>query len=147
MKNYLIKSSIILNKLSLLLMKNGKKKFVHKKVIKSLQMFYEKRKVFKNICILTLIFHRIKPLLETRKVRKGSKYYDVPFYMKKNRSLLLLLRWIVRSVRKHSVKGLSKKLQMEMRDLIKGSGFTYKEYKLLRLRVASNVIYSHYRWK
>lgn len=130
-----LKSTFILKKLSSLLMHNGKKKMVFKKVIKTLQNFN-----IKNLCILTSIFHRNKPILETKKIRKGSKFYEVPFFLKKSRSLSLILRWTAKSIQKQG-------FNQELKDLIHDAGSTIKECKLLRNKVVANIIYSHYRWK
>ena len=135
-----IKSTFLLKKLSSLLMYNGKKKLILKSVLKTLQNFPTK-----NVCLLTTIFHRIKPILETRKVRKGSKFYDVPFIIKKSRAVSLLLRWVVKSIRKHPNLFLG--INNEFKDLISGLGTTNKESRTLRAKVASNIMYSHFRWK
>lgn len=78
-----MQSIFLLKKLSTLLMHSGKKKLIYKKVIQQLEnfdLYNTESKAIKNTCLLTTIFHRLKPILETRKVRKASKHYDVPFF-------------------------------------------------------------------
>lgn len=125
-------------------MYSGKKKLVFKKVLKSLQSLESRGATLKNICVLTTIFHKFKPFLETRKVRKASKYYEVPFFVKKARALSLLLRWVVNSIRK---QGGLKNIKTELFDMINETGSTIKEAKALRTKVANNIMFSHYRWR
>jgi ribosomal protein S7 len=155
-----IQSTFIIKKLTSLLMYSGKKKLVFKKVMQSLQALSanslkdsssrthdsrgEQRAVIKNICILTTVFHKFKPFLETRKVRKASKYYEVPFFLKKARALSILLRWVVNSIRK---QGSLKNIQAEFLEMIHETGNTVKEAKALRTKVANNIMFSHYRWR
>ncbi len=147
MKSTRLKSSEILLKLTKLLMKNGKKKKILKRVTSSLQKFSQNKEAYSGFCMLTSMFYKIKPLLETVKVRKGSKYYDVPYYIKPQRSISILLRWSVKSIKKHLEKSLEKKIQREFKELSLSSGSTFKESKQLRQKVATNIMFSHYRWK
>ena len=103
----ILKSSEILLKLTKLLMKNGKKKKILKRVTSSLQKFSQNKEAYSGFCMLTSMFYKIKPLLETVKVRKGSKYYDFPYYIKPQRSISILLRWSVKYIKKHLEKQLN----------------------------------------
>jgi small subunit ribosomal protein S7 len=137
-----LKSTLLLNKLSSLLMFDGKKKLIFKRVFKSLDgINFSSQSV-----LITTIFHRIKPIIETRKVRKGSKFYDVPFPIKKSRALSLLLRWVAKSIRKQRTH-LSAGIKKEFHDLVLNVGTTIKESKALHNKVSANIMYSHYRWR
>jgi len=120
-------------KLSLLLMYSGKKKQIYKKVLKG----------FPKTACITSIIYRLKPIMETHKVRKGSKIYEIPFFLKKNRAFGLLLRWLVQAIRKKK-KPLLTTLQHEFQDLI---SFASKESKALHVKITTNIIYSHFRWR
>ena len=134
----------ILVNLSRLLMREGKRKQALAKVLGSFQTFQSQAKPLKNLCLLTTVLHQSKPLLETRKVRRGAKYFDVPFFLTRKRSYSLLLRWLAAVLRRgHSSLELSK----EFRALLAGQGATLQEAKALRQRVAANLIYAHYRWR
>jgi len=141
-------STLLLNKLTTLLMHSGKKKLIFKKVIKNLQKFNlsntKHPKAIKNICLLTTLFHKLKPFLETRKIRKASKYYDVPFFLKESRSFSILLRWITKAIRNF---GTINSLNKEIQNLLEETGSTFKEAKTLRIKVANNIMFSHFRWK
>lgn len=145
-----LKSTKFLNKFSNILMYNGKKKLIFKKVFKSLQTFNEdkmkKKYALKNVCIITAMLYKIKPILETRKIRRGSKYYDVPMFLKKSRSVSLLLRWVVKSLRKQKLS-VDNNIKNEVKEILKGTGNTVKESKILRNKVSDNIKYSHYRWR
>ena len=67
--------------------------------------------------------------------------------MKKKRSVLLALRWFTKGVKSRKEVGLRSKFILEFEDLINGTGTAYKEAKILKKRVLSNTLYSHYRWK
>jgi small subunit ribosomal protein S7 len=160
-----MESTLLLQKLSLLLMRSGKKKLVYKRVIKQLENFDlsgtlqahliskswgtthdqgAKAKALRHLCILTAMFHRLKPILETRKVRKASKHYDVPFFLKESRRFSILLRWFVKAIRK---QGRLNALQQEIQNIFLETGSTLAESKALRLKVSNNIMFSHYRWK
>jgi small subunit ribosomal protein S7 len=136
-----MESTILLNKLTVLFMRSGKKKLIFKRVLKELENFDSK--ACKHICILTAMFHRLKPLLETRKVRKAAKHYDVPFFLKESRRLSLLLRWFVKAIKKQGLHAL----QQELQNLFFETGSTFAESKALRVKVSNNIMFSHYRWK
>jgi ribosomal protein S7 len=154
MNTKLKESKYFLNKLSTLLMKDGKKKLILKKVLYSLQSLKNIRlkfdwvkKSYKKLCILTIFFYKLKPLLETVKVRKGSKYYEVPYYIKSQRSFSLMFRWIIKGIKKQNGKSIDSKIKNEFKLLLKNKGNAIKEAKTLRKKVVTNIIYSHYRWK
>lgn len=85
-----INSTTLINKLSSLLMKNGKKKKVKKKVLTAFQFFNKTNIVQKNFCAVTSLVYRLRPIMETKKVRKGAKYYDVPFFFKTKKRIYIL---------------------------------------------------------
>ena len=86
-------------------------------------------------------------MLETVKVRKGSKYYEVPYYIKSQRSFSLMFRWIIKGIKKQNGKSIDSKIKNEFKLLLKNKGNAVKEAKTLRKKVVTNIIYSHYRWK
>ena len=124
--------------LSALLMRGGKKRLVAKRLLVGLRA-----SGWKNTCALTGAIYRLRPILETRKVRRGAKYYDVPFYLSRKRSTSLVYRWLARSFK---VKPKAS-LEYEWTEIIMGRGFATKEAELLRQRISANMRYSHYRWK
>jgi ribosomal protein S7 len=155
-----MQSKIFLDKLSTLLMFSGKKKVILKRVITKLETFnfsldqtlpgklnLKKTKqptALKHICLLTALFHQLKPFLETKNVRKASKHYDVPFFLKSTRSFSLVLRWFVRAIRK---QGGLRAFNKEIYNILLQKGQTVKEVTALRQKVSKNIMFSHYRWK
>jgi ribosomal protein S7 len=142
-----INSTILINKLSYLLMNNGKKKKVKKKVLSAFQFFNTKNMVQKNFCAITSLIYRLKPIMETKKVRKGAKYYDVPFLLKPKRGFTFFFRWFSQSIKSKKEKTFDLKIKKEIFDLILKDGSSVKESKLLRKKVKKNLKFSHYRWK
>jgi len=98
----------------------------------------------RNPCPLTAILNGHRPLLETRKVRRGARNFDVPFPLKRQRSLSLLLRWWAKAARSQGL-GRWDPLQ-QLRQLAEDRGPIAGDAKNLRQRVAQNLMYSHYRW-
>ncbi len=92
------------------------------------------------------IFYQSRPLFDTKKVRKGPKYYDVPFKLKIKRSQLIMLRWFSKAVKTKNLRSVNLKLQDEVENLTNFNGSTFSEISKLRKHVLSNLMYSHYRW-
>ena len=92
------------------------------------------------------IFYQSRPLFDTKKVRKGPKYYDVPFKLKIKRSQLIMLRWFSKAVKSKNLRSVNLKIQDEVENLINFNGSTFAEISKLRQHVLSNLMYSHYRW-
>jgi ribosomal protein S7 len=142
-----INSTILINKLSSLLMKNGKKKKLKKKVLTAFQFFNKTNIVQKNFCTVTSLIYRLRPIMETKKVRKGAKYYDVPFFLKPKRGFTFFFRWFSQSIKEKNKNFFNLKLKKEIFNLILKNGSSVKESKLLKKKVKQNIKYSHYRWK
>ena len=123
--------------LTSLLMRGGKKRLIAKKLLTNIQS-----SGWKNTCTLTGAIYKLRPILETRKVRKGSKYYDVPFYISRNRSRSIVYRWLAKSLDKPRAN-----LDQEWKEIVLDEGYANKESEILIQRVAANMRYSHYRWK
>jgi ribosomal protein S7 len=140
-----MQSKLLINKLTSLFMKNGNKKKVSKKVMFSLQNFNEEM-TYKQLCLLTILFLRNRPVFETRSVTRGRQSYNVPFLVKPYRSLSIVLRWFVYATRYVDEVGLSQKITTELKNVIFNKGNTIRESKILRKRVFENLKYSHYRW-
>lgn len=121
-------------------MRSGKKKLIFKKVLKEFENFDSKNNSCKHLNYITELLLSLKPIVETRKVRKAAKNYDVPFFLKEPRQLSLLLRWFVKATRKQG-------LRQELQNLFLETGTIYSESKALRLKVSNNMKFSHYRWK
>ena len=92
------------------------------------------------------VFYQSRPLFDTKKVRKGPKYYDVPCKLKVKRSQLLVLRWFSKAVKSKNLRTITLKIQDECENLIYYEGSTFAEILKVRKHVLSNIMYSHYRW-
>ena len=139
-------SSIVLKKLTQLLIVHGKKRIICKKVTQALQYFNKKKTVYKNLCTLTGSLYRIKPLLETVSVRKGSKFYEVPVFIKVSRQNSIMLKWVVISIKRKN-SSLENNIVNEFKDLLKNQGSAVQNFQSLRKKISSNIRYSHYRWR
>ena len=58
-----------------------------------------------------------------------------------------MFRWIVKGIKKQNSKTVISKIKNELQSLLRNQGTAIKEAKILRKKVITNIIYSHYRWK
>lgn len=93
-----------------------------------------------------VIFYHSRPLYDTKKVRKGPKYYDVPYRLRIKRSQLLTLRWFSKAVKSNNSRTLTSKIGEELEAVVHLNGSTTSEIAKLRQHVLDNLMYSHYRW-
>ena len=87
MKNIIYNKTII-NNLTNQIFFNGKKNYVFG-VLSALQYFYTK-KPLSALNILTTFLYKNRPFLETREIKKGSVFYQVPFFIKSNFNFLFV---------------------------------------------------------
>ncbi len=141
--NTQLSSTQVCEKLASLLMRDGKKNIVLKVIYAKLQEYTSAN----NLCMLTSLVYKLKPSLETKKIRKGAKHFDVPFPVSEKRSLSLALKWFANGVAGRHERKLRDRVAGELTDLILKRGLAFKEAQQLRKKVCSNSHYSHYRWK
>ncbi len=129
----------VCNKLSSQLMKKGKKGPV-------LKLIHDTLNGSTGVKMITCLIYKLKPSLETRQIRKGSKFFDVPFFLKKKRSILLALRWFTKAIKARKDRSLNRKILVEIEDLVNKTGQSYKSALTLRKKVSKNIFYGHFRW-
>jgi len=121
----------------------------HYNVIKFLKLNPRFKKTYNKIQLYQLIsnlFYSSRLLFETKKVRKGPKYYDVPCKLKNRRSLLLVLRWFSKAIKEKNYRKITDRIQSELDDFKSAKGSTFSEVSKLRKKVLANLMFSHYRW-
>ncbi len=123
--------------------KSGVKTVNFKKTSYPYQNLYFKSKI---VAGFSGVFYQTRPLFDTKKVRKGPKYYDVPYRLSLKRSQILVLRWFSQAIKAKTARSLTIKIKNEIQDLITLNGSTYSEIVKLRKHVLANLMYSHYRW-
>ena len=147
MKKNIISNKTIINNLTNQIFLNGKKNYVLGVLLSTLQYFY-KKKPMSALNILTTFLYKNRPFLETREIRKGSVFYQVPFFIKSKRSYSLILKWLSKAVKSKSQSPfLGVNLSKEIKALSINKGNTFNEAKKLKETVSNNIMHSHYRWR
>jgi ribosomal protein S7 len=140
--------SSLLNYFSTSLLKNGKKKKTSF-FFKNFQYFKRanKKKYFKHVFLLFFIAYRIRPLLEIKSVRKGSKYYLVPTpFNEKNRSIKSGIREISKSIKSRREYLLRFRIKKGLNTILKKQGPAWLSYKTKSYLIAKNIYHINYRW-
>jgi ribosomal protein S7 len=144
-----IKYKSILSCFSNYFVKKGKRKekvyyflnFLKSKKLKSNGFF------FKQYFLFFFIVNKIRPLVELKRVRKGSKNYTFPVPFKKYKSFRVGLKWVCLSIKKRQEYRLCDKIKNEFNLILNREGSVFKTYKNFKKEVVDNIKYSHYRWK
>jgi ribosomal protein S7 len=135
-KPYTLKS--LLNKFSTLLMKKGKKKKAEIIVLKLIILLKKKYKNKNIFYLLKKILFKIKPVLDVRFWVKSGKKYQIPTLIRKDKSLILALRWLIKCSYKRKEKSIIKKLYNECLEILKNKGSTLKKKKELYILSLNN---------
>jgi ribosomal protein S7 len=147
MKKSVISNKSLINNLSNQLFYDGKKNYVFGVLLSSLQYFY-KKKPLSTLNILISFLYKNRPILETREIRKGSVFYQVPFFIKNKRSCALILKWLSKTVKlKSHGPNLKTNILKELKSISINKGNTFSESKKLKELVSNNIMHSHYRWR
>ena len=138
--------NIIQTFISQLTVRGKKKKFSF-----VLQFFVkiDTKKAFKNCFLFIFILYRIRPIVELRRLRKGSSYYIVPMpFRKRKKSIKRSFFWIsrmIKDVKRRHIK-TNKKAEDQFNLILKRDGVTWRNFQAFQKKSLENLIYSHYRW-
>jgi len=99
------------------------------------------------------IFHtaldNLRPLMGTKRIRRGAKMYQVPVALSENRRSFLAMKWLITAAREKKGEPnerMYQKLAAEMLDAYYHKGAAM-QYKLnLHKQVAANRTYASYAW-
>lgn len=98
----------------------------------------------------TKVFHKaldnVKPLLEVKPRRVGGATYQVPVEVRPERRISLGIKWIIRSARERSEKGMKEKLAAEIIDAYNNKGGAVKKKEETHKMAEANKAFAHYRW-
>jgi ribosomal protein S7 len=142
-----LKYKHILNCFSNYFVKNGKKKNIFFLFFKFLKNKKKKKKLFKNIFLFFFIITKVRPVVELKVIRKGSKYYTFPTPYKKYKSFRVGLKWISDSIKQRLEYSLQYRIRREFFLILRKEGLVWKKVKELQKKASENMIYAHYRWR
>jgi small subunit ribosomal protein S7 len=135
--------SFLVEKLTTLLMKDGKKAKI--RVLLNKVFLELTNNGHSAELTLLLALNNVKPLVENRKTKIRGKSFLVPFPLTMKRQLSLALRLLI-TASKVQKKLSIKKLANEIILASKNEGDAVKRTAEIHLVARQNRIYSHYRW-
>lgn len=99
--------------------------------------------------ILKQAIENCKPLVTTKKVKRGGAVYQVPFPIVEKQSEYLAIKWIQAAVDdrpKPKMRSYSEAMARELIDAANNTGKVIKRRDDLHRLADANKAYSHYRW-
>jgi len=139
-----LKNNYFINFVNLLMLK-GKKSVSQKIIFLILKEFkLTKQNPYK---ILTVALYNLKPILETKKRRKGRIFYDIPFpIIRKKRQWFLATKWLIQSTRVIKNISMFHKLINEIIKCSKRQGLSFKKKIQIYALAKKNRPFLHFRW-
>lgn len=90
--------------------------------------------------------NNVCPSLEVRSRRVGGATYQVPVEVRKDRSVALGMRWIVKAARTRGEKGMMLRLAGELVDAFENKGSAVKKREDTHKMAKANQAFAHFRW-
>lgn len=134
--------SLILKRVTTLLMKDGKKTQAEK-ILKNILLKIS-FKGYSPQNILVLAINNVKPLIEVRNIRVKGKSYQVPVPVSKSRQLNLAIKTILKS--STGKKDIENTLVEELINSSLNKSLSVKTTVSLYKLASRNRLFSHYRW-
>ncbi|MEN3046731.1 MAG: 30S ribosomal protein S7 [Candidatus Hydrothermales bacterium] len=88
----------------------------------------------------------VKPTLEVRPRRVGGATYQVPIEVRPKRQISLAIKWIIRSARSRSERGMIEKLARELVSAANNEGGAVKIRENTHKMAEANRAFAHFRW-
>jgi len=122
------------------------------KKTKAMKIFYGAMKRIEELTgeegikVFEKAIENVKPQLEVRPRRVGGATYQVPVEVRPKRQLSLAIKWIIKSARARSERGMIEKLAKELIDASKGEGGAVKIRENTHKMAEANRAFAHFRW-
>ncbi len=122
------------------------------KKTKAMKIFYGAMKRIEELTgeegikVFEKAIENVKPQLEVRPRRVGGATYQVPVEVRPKRQLSLAIKWIIKSARARSERGMVEKLAKELIDASKGEGGSVKIRENTHKMAEANRAFAHFRW-
>lgn len=113
--------------LAKIVMRSGK--FVSSlKIVNDFLFILKKRYGYKNITQdLELVFDKYRPLVSFLDRKVAATTYNLPWFIQKDRSRSIIVRWFIRSSQERTEKGILLQMLGEFEDILKGVGRTVRK--------------------
>ena len=140
-----IYNSKLINILTVIILKNGKKTLAQKIIYQALD-FIEHQTSNNPLQILEQAIRNSTPLVEVKARRIGGSTYQIPIEVRAYRGTNLALRWITKFASRRSGKSMSFKLANEILDAANNSGNTIRKKEETHKMAEANKAFAHYRY-
>lgn len=139
--------SELVEKLTNIVMRRGKKNIARKIVYDALAMLDKKAGgQDKGIKLFEQAFKLVVPIVEVRPRRVGGSVYQIPVKVRPVRAKALALRWLVGAAADRSDKDMGLRLGRELLDAAEGRGGAIKKKVDMHKMAEANRAFSHYAW-
>jgi small subunit ribosomal protein S7 len=141
------KSSLI-QKLTNVVMKQGKKNIARKIVYDAMDTLVKKAggDAKKGYELFEKAIYQIRPSVEVRSRRVGGGVYQIPTEVRAERALALAFRWLISSASARSDKTMGQRLAKELLEASEGNGGAVKKKVDIHRMAEANRAFSHYAW-
>jgi small subunit ribosomal protein S7 len=140
-------NSELIQKLTNVIMRGGKKNTARKIVYNAIEMLEKKAgDQEKGLKLFEQAFKQIIPIVEVRPRRVGGSVYQIPVKVRPVRAKALALRWIVSAAASRSDKTMGTRLGRELLEAAEGRGGAMKKKVDMHKMAEANRAFSHYAW-
>ena len=125
-KHLTIPNKVLINKILNLLMKRGEKHVSEKILKKTCQLIRISH--LNSTFFLKTALHHVKPLVEVKNLKKGSRHKILKAIpIKSSRSYKLAIDWIIQGALKRTERSMSLRLYLEFLNAFQKKGFAIKK--------------------
>lgn len=144
LENDPVYKSTLVTQLILAVMERGKKSLAERIVYGALRELDEDPK--KAADLLRQAITAVAPRQEVRSRRIGGATYQVPVPVPHGRSKALAIRWFLEAARARKGVPVSKKIALELKDILAGTGACLKKRSDTHRMAEANKAFAHFRW-
>lgn len=137
-------NSVVVQRLINKVMLSGKKQVAESIVYSAMEDAANKVKSDNPLEVLEKALANIKPTLETRSRRVGGANYQIPFEVKGQRQMHLLMMWFVGAARGRKGMPMSQRLSLEIVDAFNNTGTAVKKREDTHKMAESNRAFAHF---
>jgi len=127
-------------------MKHGKKGVAKDIVYKALASIGEIKETDDPLAILEEAFSNIMPKQEVRSRRVGGANYQIPIFVKFDRSQALAIRWLLAAAKSKKGKPMDKALAEAIIEAQEKRGNAIKKKEDTYRMAEANKAFAHFRW-
>ena len=139
-------NNILVAKLINIVMLAGKKAIAEKLVYRTFDIISQKLQSDDPLALFQKAIDNARPNLELKSKRIGGATYQIPVEVKKERGVLIAMRWLRDAARTKKGRPFYEKLAAEIIDAYKNTGTVIKKREDTHKMAEANRAFAHYRW-